>query len=68
MEDFTLNVIMYELLDPQEQTYRELNLQKPIKSPPNFDLYGSINSLYQNLTGYKNFPFLKIFKYLFEIF
>ena len=34
----------------------------------NFDLWFPLNSSYENTRGYKNFPFLELFKYLFWIF
>jgi hypothetical protein len=38
------------------------------KSSPNLDLWVSINSLYQNMLGYKIFLYLEFSKYLFFIF
>jgi hypothetical protein len=38
-------------------------LKNIIKSSQNLDLWVSINSLYQNMMGYKKFLFFKISKY-----
>jgi hypothetical protein len=38
-------------------------LKNIVKSSLNLDLWVSINSLYQNMMGYKNFLFFKFYKY-----